>query len=169
MQAPDSSQEGAKKAGLSARFFDCPAARYLLVVDWSCCTSCDMLEDEFTSVDDWLAPTLLLVDWLPEFTPTPTFGFTLVEVPPLDAESTAGSCGTVVDDERTSVEFWLADSPLCALWSPLPTLASTPTLGFAFTVWAWTGLKAASIAAATRLRVNCLRFMLSPFSVEICS
>src|SRR3712207_6110445 len=89
-------------------------------VDWLCCTPWFIVADELTSVDCWLAVTELVVVWLPEpvpgcvFTltpglmfapaltslfwmptlaPTPTFGFTLVEVPPPD-----GACAVEVDD-----------------------------------------------------------------------
>jgi hypothetical protein len=93
--------------------------------DWFCVTPWFIVEDELTSVEDWLAVTALLVVWLPDvlpgcvFTltpglmfapaltslfaiptlaPTPTLGLTFVEVPPLDAESDEGACAMVVED-----------------------------------------------------------------------
>jgi hypothetical protein len=89
--------------------------------DWFCVTPWFIVEDEFTSVDDWFAVTALLVVWLPgwptaapgcvftftpglmfapaftsllpmpTFAPTPTFGLTLVDVPPLEAEPVEGA------------------------------------------------------------------------------
>src|SRR5688500_13146161 len=94
-----------------------------------------MVEDELMSVDCCPAATSLETDW----SPSPTFTPGLMFAP--------------------------------ALMSVLlmPTLASTPTLGLALIVGstvtcAWALPYAAITAAAARLMVKCMRFMLAPFS-----
>src|SRR5688500_835373 len=107
-----------------------------VVERWSVDADWFIVEDELTSVDCCPAATLLETDW----SPSPTFTPGLMFAP--------------------------------ALMSVLlmPTLASMPTLGFALTVgsrltWAWAPPYAANTAAAARLKVKCLRFMLPPFSL----
>src|SRR4051812_11226907 len=88
---------------------------------------------------------------MPTFAPIPTFGFTLVVLPPGEPDGVpavapdwpvvelpdglvvelcevAAPC-VIEDDELMSVDCWLADTPLDTLWSPLPIL--TPGLIFA--------------------------------------
>jgi hypothetical protein len=115
-----------------------------------------IVDDEFTSVEDWLADTPLDTLWSPEptFTPGLTFAPTLTSVlltPTLASTPTFGLTFTpdvlllvpvaveddwsvdtpwlMVDVEFVSVDVWFALALLETLWSPPPVL--TPGLTFA--------------------------------------
>ena len=127
--------------------------------DWVLCAPCDMLDDEFTSVEVWLAdtplftvllplptltpglmlaPALTSVLLMPTLASTPTFGLTftpvLVDVEP-DVEPPVDDCWLVdvpwlmVDVEFVSVDDWLALTLLDVLFEPLAPSLPTFTPG----------------------------------------
>jgi hypothetical protein len=113
-----------KKAGRDGPLFPWNAAYFVaLVDDWSVLPDCELEDDEFRSVDCWLALVLLETLWspLPTLTPgltlaaaltsvllmptfafTPTFGLTVVDEVPV--ESSALDEEPLVPDEVPPVE-----------------------------------------------------------------
>jgi hypothetical protein len=121
-----------------------------------------IVEDEFVSVDDWLAVTPLDTLWspLPTFTPglifapalisvlltptfasTPTFGFTLTELPlteplhhgvPLEEDCALDVPWFIVELEPWSLDDWLAATLLETDWSPDPEALPVLTPGLTF-------------------------------------
>src|SRR5688572_9680826 len=145
-------------------------------------------------------PALTSLLAMPTLAPTPTFGLTFTPVPPAPADvlvSVEDDCVeaalcSMVEDEFTSLDCWLAETPLDTDWSPLPTftpglmfalaltsvfamptLASTPTLGLAlnwYPLWAKAGPNAPITATAVRRtakRLPIMHGLLSGFSPSL--